>query len=372
MNATDRREEGTTPGDDGLAVTVREASLCHLLVTADGDAIAAAATLAAACDAVGTPYHVSTVRTRAELERRVATVDDDARTVAIGAENPDTHAIVDPPVSVRASEVASDLGAVPDPEPVLAGIVAAGTDPADVAPDLLNRADAEPTVGVAIPTDDFADGLAHTTLAHADFSGEREAVSAELDRLGEDPDPRAVASLLSLATVGAEGASERAAVAVERAIHPYRIEEPFATVGGYADVLSALSGRSPGLALALAMTGEGRQVALPAWRERALRTHEAIRSADTARYDGLVVACVDGPVAPVARLIRDFRAPEPVVLAASEDEAAIAAIDRDVAEVVETAAKAVSGSGLGGGRRGYARFAAAERDAFVEAVREAL
>jgi hypothetical protein len=372
MNTTDRPETRAAPGDSGIAATIREASLCRLVATAGGDAVSAATLLAIGCDAVGVPYHVCTVRTREELRSRLAAADPDADTVVVGADVHDAPAITDAPLSRRAHGIASDLGADPDASLALAGVTAAGADPADAAPGLLDRVDADPTPGVAVPTDDLADGLAHTTLVHAGFSGERRRVEAELDDLGASPESQDVASLLALGVAGSAGASARSATAIERAVRPYRIPGPFPTVGGYADVLSALSRRSPGLAIALAMTGGKQDAALSAWRERAVRTHEAVRSADTERYDGLLVARVDGPVAPVARLIRDCRSPEPTVLTVSDGEAAIAAVEIDVAGVIETAADAAGGSGLGHGRRGYARFEAATTDAFVDTVRGAL
>jgi hypothetical protein len=372
MNTTDRSENRATPGDGGIATTIREADLCRLVSVAGGDAVAAAATLATGCDAVGVPYHVCTVRTREELQSRLAAADPDSDTVVVGVNAPNTPAITDSPLSRRANEIARSLGADPDASLALAGVFAAGADPADATPGLLDRADANPTPGVAIPTDDLADGLAHTTLVYADFSGERRRVEAELDEIGGSPEPRDVASLLALAAAGPASASRRSATAIERAVRPYRIPGPFSTVGGYADVLSALSRRSPGLAIALAMTGDGRDAALSAWRERAVRTHGAVRSADTERYDGLLLARVDAPVAPVARLVRDFRSPEPVVLAVNGGEAAIATVETDVAGVIETAADAAGGSGLGHGRRGYARLEADTTDAFVDAVRGAL
>ena len=372
MNATDRPESGGTPGDGGIATTVREARLCQLLPRADGDAVAAAAILAGACDAADTPYHVSAIRTREGLRSRLASADPDADAVVIGARAPEQPALSGSSASREAHEVASALGVSPDPALALAGVVAAGADPADATPGLLERADAEPVAGVAIPTDDAADGLAHTTLAHAAVSGKRERVVEELDGLGADPDPRDVASLLALAVAGSDGATARSATAVERAIHPYRIPGPFRTVGGYADVLSALARRAPGLALALAMTGEGREAALSAWRERAVRTHDAVRSAETARYDGLTVARIDGPVAPTARLLRDFRSPEPGVLAVGDGEAAIATVSTGAGDAIEAAAEAAGDSGLGREDRGYARFEPERTDAFVDAARGAL
>jgi len=372
MRATDRPEESASPGERGIAATVREAGLCHLLAYASGDAIAAAAMLAEGCAAAGTPYHAGAVRTREELRSRLASADHDAEAVVIGADADGAHAITTRPASVQAHEVASELGATPDPALALTGVVAAESDPAEVAPTLLEGAGADPAAGVAVPTDDLADGLAHSTLAHATFSGDRERVADALDELGADPDPDRVASLLALATAGPEAASSRSATAIERAIRPYRIPGPFVTVGGYADVLSALSRRSPGLAVALAMTGEGREAALSAWRERAVRTHDAVRSAETARYDGLTVARVDGPVAPTARLLRDFRSPEPGVLAVGDGEAAIATVSTGAGDAIEAAAETAGGSGLGREDRGYARFEPGRTDAFVDAARGAL
>ncbi|MFB6228085.1 MAG: exonuclease RecJ [Halobacteriales archaeon] len=371
MKTTDRPEERMAPGEGEVATTIREAGLCQLVTAARADAIAAATLLATGCDASGIPFHVCAIRTREELRSRLASADPDTDTVVIGADGHGTPVIADPPVSGRAHAVASELGADPDASLALAGVVAAGFDPADAVPELLSRADADPTTGVAVPTEDPADGLAHTTLAHADFSGEKRRAEEELAELGASPEPRDVASLLAIAATGPAGASTRSATAIERSIRPYRIPGPFATVGGYADVLSALVRRSPGLAITLTMTGEGRDAALSAWRERAVRTHAAVRSADTERYDGLLVAHVDGPVAPVARLLRDFRSPEPTVLAVDDGEAAIAATETDVAGSIEAGADAAGGSGLGHGRRGYARFEAGATDALVDAVRGA-
>jgi hypothetical protein len=371
MTTSDRPEERTAPGDGEIAATIRETGLCQLVASARADAIAAATLLATGCDASGVPYHVCAVRTREELRSRLASADPDTETVVVGADASGSPGIADRPVSGRAHAIASELGADPDASLALAGVVAAGFDPADAVPGLPDRADADLTAGVAIPTEDPADGLAHTTLAHADFSGEKRRVEEELAGFGAPPEPRNVASLLAVAAAGPAGASTRSATAIERSIHPYRLPGPFATVGGYADVLSALARRSPGLAIALAMTGEGRDAALSAWRERGVRTHAAVRSADTERYDGLLLARIDGPVAPVARLLRDFRSPEPTVLAISDGEAAIASTETDLAGSIETAADAAGGSGLGHGQRGYARFGADATDVLVDAVRRA-
>ena len=367
MSATDRPEGADATTVRETAARLRESGLCHLLVRADGDALAAATLLAGACDDAGIPYHMGVVRTREELRDRVDA--SEVEPFLVGASAPDSRSVTGSPVSRRAYEIATELGGTPDPVIALAGVVAAGFQPAEASPDLLDRADATPAPGVAIPTDDPIDGLAHSTLAHADFSGDRERVKRELD--GMD-DPGDVASLLALAAAGPDEATERAAGAIERSIRPYRIPGPFETLGGYADVLSAVARRSPGLGIALLLTGEGQEPALSAWRERALRVHPELRSIEPARYSGLAVARVDGPVEPIARLFRDFRSPEPVALALSEGEAAIASVEEPVGPALETAVESVGGTGLGHGRTGYARFDPGNEEALVDALREAV
>lgn len=371
MAVTDRDQAGRTLERGDIAAAIREADLCHLLARADGDAIAAAATLACACEATATPYQVSAVRTRADLGSRLDSADPDAAPIVVGATAPQGLSLSQAPVSRDAHAIARELDAAPDPETVLAGIVAGGRDPAETVPEFLDSAGVEPSTGVAVPTEDLVDGLVHSTLAHADFSGDPGAAADQLAALGEESDSSHVASVLALAAAGPEAANDRAATTIERAVRSYRGSR-FETIGGYADVLGAVARSSPGLGVALAMSGEGQDAALSTWRECSRAAHDAVRSADCVRYDGLFVARVDGPVEPVARLLRDFRSPEPVVLAAGNGEVGIAAVAGPVDESIEAAAEAVGGSGLGRGRRGYARFDPGTTEAFVEALREAL
>jgi hypothetical protein len=185
---------------------------------------------------------------------------------------------------------------------------------------------------------------------------------------------RRVASLVALAVAGDEDATPRGAEAVERFLRPCA-GGPFGTVGGYADVLDALARTRPGPAVALALGAGDRETALEAWRAHGRRAHAAIRAATTGRYDGLyAVRCGDeAPVGTVARLVRDFRSPEPVVLVVAGGEAAAVrtpGATADVGTAVATAATAVGGTGDGTAMRGRARFDAEDPE-FVVAFREA-
>ncbi|MFB6160835.1 MAG: exonuclease RecJ, partial [Haloferacaceae archaeon] len=124
---------------------------------------------------------------------------------------------------------------------------------------------------------------------------------------------------------------------------------PFATLGGYADVLDAVAREAPGVGVALALGGRGdvdpREAALEAWRRHATAVHGHLRAATTARYDGAYVARVEtatlGRLVTAAGLLRDFRSPEPVALAVADGGAAAAATAPDgLRERVATAAAA--------------------------------
>jgi len=134
-----------------------------------------------------------------------------------------------------------------------------------------------------------------------------------------------------------------------------------------------------------------RSAVLDAWRDHARAVHEALTAATTGRYDGVFVARVDvdgvdpGRLETVARLCRDFRSPEPVVLvvsaaAAAGIEGAAAAASTDDAPLAGAMREAVQsvdadGSSAGDARRATARFDGAvemEVSRFVTAFREAL
>ncbi|MDL5360517.1 exonuclease RecJ [Halalkalicoccus sp. NIPERK01] len=336
-----------------LAATLTDAGFVRVAPRADGDSIAAAGLLLRALAARSTPF-----------QARVVPLTDDLpadATVPIGF--PEEFAPDDRPASAAAADLVRELDCEPDPGLALAGCLLGG-DPEAAGVDLDRRS------GVGIPTADLADGLAHSTLFHADFSGDETAVGAHLAELADDD--RAVASLAALDAVGSEAASDRAATAIERALRPHATPEgPFETAEGLADVLDCLARDAPGVALALAMGHDTRLEALDAWRTHATAAHDAIRGADTGRYDGLFVARInEGPVATVARLLRDFRSPEPVVLVVADDEAGAAGFD-GVGEAMAEAGVAVDGMGGGTPSRGVARFDCPP-EAFLEAFRGAM
>lgn len=345
MAATGRSERD-------LAAALTESGFVRIAPRADGDAIAAAGLLLRALAARSIPFQA----------RVVPSTDDPPgeRTLPVGFS--DGLAPGDRPVSAAATDLVRELGCEPDPGLALAGCLLGG-DPDAAGVELDRRR------GVGIPTADLADGLAHSTLVHAGFSGGETAVAAALAELVDDD--RAVASLAALESVG-PAASDRAATAIGRALRPHVTPEgPFETAEGFADVLDCLARDAPGLALALAMGHDVRVDALDAWRAHSTAAHEAIREADTGRYDGLFVARIDeGPVGTVARLLRDFRSPEPVVLVIGDDEAGAAGPSR-VGDAMAEAADAVGGAGGGTPSRGIARFDCPP-EAFLESFREAV
>ena len=368
--------DASAPGES-VAAVCREAGLVRLLATADGDALAATGVLARALAASDTAFQAS-VRRCPRPDSQHGTEAD--ATVTIGTTGGDV-ALAGYPASHAAYAAARDLApAAADPVLALAGVLAAGATPGDDPTTLATDAKAagvERRPGVGVPTEDLAEGLAHTTLAHTPDSGE---VSAYRDALTErdlpteaatDQEPaRRVASLLAFDAVRSDGAPPRAATAVERALRPH-VGGPFETVEGYADVLDATARRAPGTGVALALGHDARAAARTAWRDHAQAAHGAIRAADTSRYDGaLAVVTRTGPPGTVARLVRDYRSPEPTVLVVGDGAVAAAGTD-SVADPLRAAAGA--DSVVARGDEAYARTdtsdPAALVDAFLEVVR---
>ncbi|WP_049996053.1 hypothetical protein [Halococcus sediminicola] len=353
---------------DSVADALREAAFVRLLASDDSDSLAAAGLLGRALAERGTPF-------QARVAGQLVGATDDATTVHIGFEGGDLSLPLEQPASETAFGVARDLDCDPDPVLALAGMGEAleGTSAFE---DARGQGVVERRPGVAVPVADLTDGLAHTTLVHAPFSGDEEATAAALD--GRD-DPREVASLLALSVANTDGATPRAAESVARALRPYAITAGESavsgrceTVGGYADVLRASAREQPGVGLALALGYDAWDAALAAWRTHGTRTHAALREATTERHRGVFVARVDdAPLATTARLLCDFRSPEPIALAVSETRAAAAATeDTDLGDHMHEAGAAAGGDGDGSARRGRARFENA--DEFVSAFREAL
>mgnify|MGYP000604327949 CR=1 FL=1 len=412
MSAAGRTEPDALAASD-VAAAVRDAPFVRLFANADGDALAAAGVLARALDDLRRPFQVGVVETAAESADRIAAGDPETLSVTVGSgvapteaeeEGADALSIpaTDRPASLTAFESARELGATPDPVLALAGVLAAGATPGagDTGPvfDAAREAGVERRPGVGTPTADLADGLAHTTLARAPFSGDPGAAQATLAELGLpaelDADAhRRVASLFALESTDVDTAPERAVDAAERALRPHAApaDAPFATVEGYADVLSAVATDAPGTGVALALGHDARADAIETWRQHAAAAHRGLDRATTGRYDGLFVARVDvtgrreassepsgaetpenAPVRTTARLLRDFRSPEPVAMAVSNDEAAVAAVEAsDVDAALAAAVEEVGGASAGDPERGYARYDG-DTKAFIAAFREAL
>jgi hypothetical protein len=355
MSAAGHPEENRTRG------ALSDAEFVRLVGTADGDALAAAGLLARGLDAVEVPYQVSL----AAVPEPPATEADS--TVAVGHPTGDLTIEGDSLALEAADVVRAFAPEAVDPELALAGAVCAGVEPSGR---LLEAAGLERRPGVAVPTEDRTDGLAGTTLVHAPFSGDAEAVEAALAEAG-DPDGRELASLLALSAI--EDAPPRAAEAVERALRPY-VTDRFETLGGFADVLDAVARSQPGTGIALALGGDVEAAALESWRAHGQRAHEALREADTGRYDGVFVARVEegSPelLGTVARLCFQYRSPEPVALAVT-DGAAAAVGETALEEPMRTAVSALDGRTAGRGETAVATFEGTATD-ITAAFREAL
>lgn len=374
MSAADRTDANAPVASD-VAAACRDAGLVRLVGTADGDGLAAVGVLSRALSASGVPFQASVTR----FPDPETGTDADV-TVTVGATGGDV-AVDATPASVPAFAAARELAPdAADPVLALAGAVAAGAVPGDDGVGLFEaarEAGIERRPGIAVPVEDLADGLAHSTLVHLPCSGDADAARAELvDVGGTESSPgshKRAASMVAMRA--AVGAPTRAAHAIERALRPYA-GGPFETVGGHADVLDAVARERPGTGVALALGHDARSAALSAWRDHARAAHRAVRDADTGRYDGALVVRTDGPVGTVARLVRDYRSPEPVVLVLGRSERgydrAAAAGDR---EVVPALRSAVGDAGTVGGRGRTARARLTDpvdEGTFVSAFRGAL
>ncbi|MFO7832893.1 MAG: exonuclease RecJ [Halohasta sp.] len=332
-----------------LATELATAPFVRVYGHADGDCLAAAGLLAVALRERSVPFqiHVSDDPAGDLADPDTEPVDDDSLTVLVtrGRRDVADHAVppVDDsrPASVVAAAVSRELGVDPDPLLALAGTIAAGSLPGtDGSGSLLEQAEQSKLVerrpGVAVPTAEVADGLAHSTLLSAPFSGDTDAAEALLADLEcpagaadyDEDDWMRLASTVAVETSTSEPSTPSAAEAVETALRPYATPNgPFATLGGYADVLSALAAETPGVAISLALGVPGiTDEALAAWRDHASATHRALEEPITGRYEGVFVLRVetDRPAAlpTVARLAAQFRSPEPVALVVTADPVA--------------------------------------------------
>lgn len=416
--ATGAQSDAADSGEsaqESVTADLERAGFVQLVVRADGDALAASGILTRVLSGRGTPFQVTVGETIAERTERAQAAADDTDgdlILSIGA----TDAAVprldapDRPATLAAVEVSraldsssgsddgtdSDSDSGLDPVLALAGLVAAGVEPGAGESEWLlevarERGLLERRPGVVVPTADPVDGLALSTRIRAPWSGDSDAVAGALADVGVDvvaeqstdddersfgeDDHRAIGSLVALDVVGSDETVPRAAASIARTLRPDATPQgPFATLGGYADVLEATARLEPGTGAALAMGHGACEQALDVWRRHGRQVHDALDAASTGRYDGLFVVGVDdGPVASIADLAAAYLSPESTVLATGAGEAAIVTIDEPLsAGTVERIARDVEettdGSDVAydvGSRGGTLRFDAGIDDATV-------
>jgi len=379
MSTAPATVEDADAGD--VAATLRDAPFVRVVAAANGDALAASGVLARALRERSTPFQV-----RVDPVPNPLPADGDDVALALGVTGGDLALTGDArPTSVGAAAAARELGVDPDPILALAGVTAAGRPVGD-APSLLDAATEQTEIerrpGLAVPTADPVEGLAHSTLVRGPGSGDPERARAALADLGVPADPESAdrRQLASWLAIEASAPSTRAAEAVERVLHPYATpKRRFATVAGFGDALDAAARERPGTGVALAIRDAEamRSAIVDAWRGHARAVHGALSDATTGRYDGVFVARVadgdPGRLETVARLCRDFESPEPTVLVVADEAAAAAStaddgLDAAMAEAVR--AVDADGQSAGGSRWATARFddASADADAFEAEV----
>jgi hypothetical protein len=321
MATTERPDEHAPAGR--VAASLSDATFSRVVAAPRGDALAALGVLCRALDDRAVPFQAAIRR-----EGDTADTSEADETVALGlAETDATHSLVSLPTS-EAYEIASALS-TPDAVLGLAGTVAGGIAGGQIAEDA-PPAGISRRPGLAIPTADPADGLSHSTLVHGPFSGDADVASAVVGEF--DPSEESWRRLASAVVVSVAESAPPASPAgrvIERFVRPY-VGGPLETIGGYADVLDALARRTPGLGIATVLGDVDAETALDVWRSHGHAVQEAVAAADLRRHDGLVTVDAeidDATVEPVARLLRDYRSPEPAALVAARERIALAVSD---------------------------------------------
>jgi len=363
----------SAPDHAAVAAAVSDARLLRVFARPTGAAVAAAGLFARAARARGAGFQLRTTRTE-------TVPDGDGTAVAVGWAAADAPALspasVDEPLPVAAAEIVHTAGGEPDPVLALAGAVAAGEHlvprpTADGVGTLAETARQRDAIvhrpGVATPTGDLADGLAHSTRLRLPISGDPEAATTLLSEVGDvvsqsptDLGPEAGRDVASLVALDATSdAPPTAVAAVESVLRPAVTDTPFQTVGGFGDVLAATARVDPGLAGAVAVSpGSVRTAALDRWRTHGRTVHASLNGARTARYDGVSVVRVDpgdtdedcsvvAALPAVCRLAATFQSPESTTLAVTDGGAAVVA--RDDHSARELLATAVDAGGAAGG-----------------------
>jgi hypothetical protein len=318
--ATTERPDEHAPADH-VTVSLGNAGFVRVVAAPRGDTLAALGVLCRALDDRNVPFQAAI--------RRAGDVDhagEADETVAIGLSEADaTHDLSSDPVA-EAYAIASALS-TPNAVLGLAGSVVSGLDvPGQLADDAA-AAGLSRRSGLAIPTAEPVAGVTHSTLVHGPFSGDADAASAlvgDFDACEEHW--RRLSSDLALAVAETAPPVSPAGAALERILRPH-VGGPLETVGGYADVLDALARRAPGLGIAAVLGDVDADAALDTWRSHGKAVHDAVAGADLRRHDGLVTTdadVADSAVGPVARLLRDYRSPEPAVFVVGRGRSALA------------------------------------------------
>ncbi len=320
MATTERPDEHVTA--DRVAASLGDADFVSVVAAPRGDTLAALGVLCRALDDRNVPF-------QAAVRRTVGDGTEDAdETVSLGLGDADaTHSLASDPVT-DAYEIASVLS-TPDALLGVAGLTA--REPVTTGRiDDATAAGLSRRPGLAIPTPDPVDGLAHSTLVHGSFSGDGDAADAVVGEFEATEDAwRRLASDVALAVAESAPPESCAGTALERILRPH-VGGPLETVGGFADVLDALARHAPGVGIAAVLGDVDSQTTLDVWRSHAQTVHEAVAAAELRRHDGLVTVDtdVDGTTAePVARLLRDYRSPEPAVLVVGHDRSTLAVAD---------------------------------------------
>lgn len=337
--ATTGRSTDAASDPDRAATLVRDADFVTLLGSEDGAALAAVGILGAALDDLDVPYQASLVPNSAAAEPRLV---DESLAVTAGLGAGELSLSRERP-ALAAYDVATALGADPDPVLAIAGAVAGGTVPSGAALEAAEAAGAEIRPGVGIPTEDTAVGLAYSGLLHAEFSGDEDAAREFLGPLDvdaaitEDTD-EARTKLASMIAMEVSPANAGAEGGLERVLAPMTSPGPFETIEGYADVLAALAMTDPGTGIAFVLGHVSPSDALESWKSAGAAIHRGVVSLDPTRVGEVAVGSVEEvtPV-PVARLARDFRVSDPHVLVGNGESVALATTDRDAQAWLATA-----------------------------------
>lgn len=375
MSTTGRPDaDSRSPGD--IAGQLRDARFVHLVADATGDGVAAVALLAAALDDE-TPYQLSITALPERSDRATES------TCIIGLGRPVVGADItlgtsESTASISAHDIAAEFGDV-DGALAIAGAIAGGASYDERLLSLANDYGFERRPGIAVPTADLADGLAHSTLVHTEFSGSAGDARDALGSLGipEQPDEdarRRIASLVATSVAKADP-STRASTAVERFLRPLS-GGPTSTLSGFGDLLDGAARADPWLATRVAFGVADPTELLTPWRDHADRAHATLHDAGTGRYEDLfVLRCgPDAPLETVARLGWAYCSPEPVVLAVAGNQAAARtgpSTSYDVGSVMRDVRGAVGGQADGTAQRARATHSVDETE-YLLAFREAL